>query len=188
LEHAGAIDMLEPVSHAHLDLAAGAIMRGDFDAATGSIAAARALGDSHALAWRHRIRGDLYTAHVALATGRSEDALALGEAVATAGSKVGVERYDTMALLLVAHARQVLGLPVDLGRVEALLDALGRLAGLEAWRLTADAAATFGVDRWWQLAEQRVGALARAAGPYAEALGRAAAARLDKTSSSRHSG
>jgi hypothetical protein len=184
LEHATAVDMYEPMSHAHLDLAAGAILRGDFDAARRSIESARACGDRHALVWRHRMRADLYAAQMALATGHAENALTMGEAVVAAGSAMGVARYHTMGQLLVAHARGVLGLPVDLERLEAVLESLGRLAGLEAWRLTANAADAFNVNRWWDLAERRVGALARVAGPYADALRRTAAARLDRTRSS----
>jgi DNA-binding SARP family transcriptional activator len=188
LEHATAVDMYEPMSHAHLDLAAGAVLRRDFDAARRSIESARGCGDNHAMVWRHRMRADLYTAEVSLATGRADDALAMAEAVAAAGRTIGVARYEAMGLLLVAQARQALGLPVDLARVEDVLESLARTAGLEAWRLTADAAASFGVERWWELAERRVGALSRAAGPYAEALRRTAAAQLDRTRSSRTSG
>jgi hypothetical protein len=184
LEHATAVEMYEPMSHAHLDLAAGAILRRDFDAATRSIDSARGFGTSHALVWRHRMRADLYAARIALATGRAEDALTMGEAVAATGCGMGVARYETMSLLLVAHAKQVLGVPVDLQHVEVLLESLGGLAGLEAWRFTAEAAASFGVDRWWDLAERRAAALVRAAGPYAETLRGPAAARLDGTRSS----
>jgi len=188
LEHATAVDMYEAMSHAHLDLAAGAILRHDFDAGARSIEAARGCGDSHALVWRHRLRADLYAAQIALATERAEDALTMGDAVVATARAIGVARYETMGLLLVAHARQVLGMAVDLGRVDVLLQALGRLAGLEAWRFAAEAAGSFGVDRWWDLAGQRAGALADAAGPYAETLRRVAGARLDRTRSSSISG
>jgi hypothetical protein len=184
LERAGAIEMFEPMSHAHLDLAAGAMLRRRFDDATRSIEAARALGDRHALAWRHSMRADLYRAEIALATGRADEALALAQALVDTAGRMGVERHRALGSLVVARARHHLGMEVDLGRLEALLEALTRVAGLEVWRLTADTAATFGVDRWWALAEKRAEALARAAGPYAEALRRAAAARLDRTRSS----
>ncbi len=188
LERATAIDMAEPMSHAYLDLAAGAMLRSEFDAATGSIDAARALGDRHALAWRHGLRADLYAAQIALATGRAEHALALAEAVVLAAGAKGVERHRALGSLVVAHASHALGIEVDLDQLDALLETIGRVAGLEAWRLTAEAASTFGSDRWWSLAERRADTLAKAAGPYAETLSRFAAARLERTRRSRTSG
>jgi hypothetical protein len=188
LEQATAIEMAEPMSHAYLDLAAGAILRGQFEEGIRSIDAARALGDRHALAWRHTMRADLYTAEVLLVTGRTEDALTIAEALADAAGKMGVERHWALGSLLAGRARHQLGLPVDLDRFDDLLETLGRVAGIEAWRLTADAAATFDVDRWWRLAERRAGALASAAGPYAGTLRRVASARLDRTRRSNTSG
>jgi hypothetical protein len=188
LERAAAIDMSEPMSHAYLDLAAGAMLRLEFDAATRSVEAARALGDKHALAWRHGLRADLYVAQIALATGRAEDALSLAEDVVRAAGAMGVERHRALGGLVVAHASHALGEPVELDGVAALLDIVGRVAGLEAWRLTAEAASTFGQNRWWELAERRADALVRAAGPYADELRRFAAARLDRTRKSTTSG
>jgi DNA-binding SARP family transcriptional activator len=188
LEHATAIDMHEPMSHAHLDLAAGAIMRNDFDAAARSIDAARALGDRHALAWRHHMRADLYTAQIALAGGRCEDALVISEGVVSTGIAMGVQRHTAMGSLLVAEARHGIGLPVDLDRVGDLLESLDRLAALEAWWLTAEAASSFGVESWSGLAERRAARLVRSAGGYAETLRRAVAARLTRTRKSSTSG
>ncbi|HEY7948032.1 MAG TPA: BTAD domain-containing putative transcriptional regulator [Acidimicrobiales bacterium] len=184
LERAGAIGMSEPMSHAHLDLAAGAMLRHRYDEAARSIEAARALGDRHALAWRHSMRADLYAAEIALATGRTEAALTLAGALVDTAGAMGVERHRALGSRVVARARHDLDMPVDLGRLDALLEALAGVAGLEVWRLTADAASTFAVDRWWSLAEGRAEALARVAGPYAETLRRVAAARLDRTRSS----
>jgi len=183
LERAGAIGMSEPMSHAHLDLAAGAMLRRRYDEAARSIEAARALGDGHALAWRHSMRADLYAAEIARATGRAEEALALAEALVDRAAGMGVERHRALGSLVVARARHDLDMAVDLGRLEALLETLARVAGLEVWRLTADAASTFGVDRWWDLAERRADTLTRAAGPYAGTLRRVASARLDRTRS-----
>ncbi len=188
LEHATAIDMHEPMSHAHLDLAAGAIMRGDLDAAARSIEAARALGDRHALSWRHRMRADLYAAQIALVRGHCEDALAMAQAVVSTGSGMGVQRHTAMGSLLVAEARHGLGHPVALDEVEAVLESLDRLAALEAWWLTADAATSLGVDSWSGLAERRAARLVQSAGRYAETLRRAVAARLARTRRSSTSG
>src|SRR5271170_8051433 len=140
------------MSHAHLDLAAGAMLRREFDVATSAIESARALGERHALAWRHKMRADLYTAEIARATGRLEDALHLADALVLVTSSMGVERLGALGGLVVARARREMGMPVDLDRLDALLEALGWVAGLEAWRLTAEVASTFGVDRWWGLA------------------------------------
>jgi hypothetical protein len=164
------------------------MMRADFDDASRSIEAARELGDRHALAWRHRLRADLYTAQIALASGRPQDALTLAQAVVDTAATMGVERHRALGSLVVAHASRALGMAVDLDRLHALLEVVGAVAGLEAWRLTADTASTFGNDAWWALAERRADTLARAAGPYAEALRRAASERLDKTRRSNTSG
>ena len=181
LEHATAVDMREPMSHAHLDLAAGAIARGDFDAAARSIEDSRGLGDRHALSWRHSMRADLYSAQIALVRGQCEDARVMAEAVVSTGSAMGVQRHTAMGKLLVAEAKHGLGLPVALDDVEAVLESLDRLAALEAWWLTADTAWSLGVDRWSVLAEGRAAQLVRSAGPYAETLRRAVAARLTRT-------
>jgi hypothetical protein len=52
LELSTATHMSEPMSHAHLDLASGALLAGDLDRAGAEVAAAEALGDRHAMAWR----------------------------------------------------------------------------------------------------------------------------------------
>jgi hypothetical protein len=100
--------------------------------------------------------------------------------VAEDAGRLGVERYVALAHLLEARARAAAGEPLDPTALGAVVEALPRLAGLEAWWLTAELAAAAGVDAWWGLAEQRAGDLAKEAGPHAETLRGYAAARLER--------
>ena len=178
LERSSAIGMLEPMSHAHLDLAAGALLRGDLARAGTEVTLAHDLGDRHALAWRHRLRGHLYRAEIAMAAGDNAAAQQTATEVDAEARRIGTARYVTLAGLLLARARLGAGEPVDLGEVDRLLGALGHLAGMEAWRLTGAVAAAAAVDRWWVLAETRVAELAAHAGPYTATLERVAGATL----------
>jgi hypothetical protein len=61
---------------------------------------------------------------------------------------------------------------LDHEAVDGALTRLETLAGLEAWRLTAELAAAAGEDRWWRDAERRAGSLIAHAGPHGEVLRR----------------
>ncbi len=178
LERSSAIGMLEPMSHAHLDLAAGALLRGDLDRAAAEVAAAHDLGDRHAMAWRHRLRGQLYRAEIALASGDVAVAHEAAADVREQARRIGTARYRTIAGLLLARTRLAAGEPVDLEEVDHLLSGLSHLAGMEAWRLTGSVAAAASVDRWWVVADTRVAELATYAGDHAATLVRVAGTTL----------
>jgi len=180
LERATSIGMREPMSHSHLDLAAGALVAADWERAQAEVDAADALGQAHALAWRHALRGQLYRGELSLARGDIESAHEIGGAVRTRAEAIGTARYRTLAELLIARTRLAGGLPVDLDVVDGLLLGLGNLASMEAWRLTAMLASAAGVERWWKLAEDRVAALLPHAGPHAETLQRSAGTTLTR--------
>jgi tetratricopeptide (TPR) repeat protein len=81
LAEATAAGMVEAMSHAHLDLGAGLLAAGDLDGATARVDASLALGDSHALAWRHRMRARLYQGEIALGQGDAGAAIASAQMI-----------------------------------------------------------------------------------------------------------
>jgi tetratricopeptide (TPR) repeat protein len=188
LEEATAVGMTEPMSHAHLDLAAGALLTGRIDEAAKRVEASLAFGDRHALAWRHRMRAHLYRAEIALASDDYESAITLAADVGREATTMGAARHATLAELVEARARLLSGEPVDLDRIGRAVERLGELAGLEAWWLTATMAAASGVDAWMSLAESRVMDLASRAGPYAETLCREAGTTLERMRTTRRRG
>jgi tetratricopeptide (TPR) repeat protein len=180
LERSTAVGMPEPMAHAHLDLASGALLSGDLDRATSEVGAALGIGDRHAMAWRHRLRARLYRAEIALASGEGDAAGGLAGELLAEARELGIARYQSLAGLLLARARLAGGDTVDLAGVDRILAGLGRVAGLEAWRLTAAVAAAAGVERWWALADTRVAELAAHAGPRASSFQRVAGATLER--------
>jgi tetratricopeptide (TPR) repeat protein len=188
LEEATAAGMTEPLSHAHLDLAAGALLAGQIDQAARRVDAYLALGERHALSWRHRMRAHLYRAEIALAFGDNESAMKVAADVGKEAAAMGASRHATLAELVEARARLASGEPIVLDRIARAVDRLGQLAGLEAWWLTAAMAAAAGVDAWMTLAESRVADLASRSGPYADRLCREAGTRLDRMRTTRRRG
>jgi hypothetical protein len=172
---------IEPQAHSLLDLAEGRLRAGDLDGVRLYLTRVEPLQQiEHSLRWRHQLRSRLLEGRLALATGGPEAAEAAAVAVAEDAGRIGVARYVAAARLLEARARAAAGDALDLVAVGAVLEALPRLAGLEAWWLTAEMAAAAGVDAWWALAEERAADLAKEAGPHAEALRRYAAAKLER--------
>ena len=179
LERSAAVGMPEPMAHAHLDLASGALLSGDLDRATSEVGAALGLGDRHAMAWRHRLRARLYQAEIALASGQGDAAAGLAGELLAEARELGIARYQSLAGLLLVRARLAGGDSVDLAGVDRILAGLGHVAGLEAWRLTAAVAAAAGVERWWALADTRVAELAAHAGPRASSFQQVAGVTLE---------
>ncbi len=179
VERAAGVEQAEAQAHGLLDLAAGCLLRGDLAGAAGHLDRAAPLqAVEHALRWRHVLRTALLRGRLALADGRYDDASANAVAVLDDASERGVRRYQVLARLLAAEAALRHGDGVDLDTVANDLGALDDLAGLEAWRLTADLAAAAGVDAWHGWAGERLARLAAAAGPYADGLRRYAASVL----------
>ncbi|HEV3123972.1 MAG TPA: BTAD domain-containing putative transcriptional regulator [Candidatus Dormibacteraeota bacterium] len=177
LETARRIEYVEAQAHALLDLAEGRLLAGD-------LAATRRLLDDvaplqrlpQAYAWRHVLRRRTMEGRLALAHGAGVDAVTIADEVVEDAEHVGAVKYGMLGRLLGARARAMIDEPVVLESVETVLLSLDRCAGLEAWWLTAEAAQTFAVERWWDLAETRVASLAANAGEHADGL-RAHAAR-----------
>lgn len=163
-EVTNAAPMMEMHCAAALDLLEGRLLAGDLDGATAAIDRARIVveGFNGTMAWHHRQRFGVQQARFARATGDPERADELASAVVDDAIARGTRRYELLA-------RAVLG-DVD------VLTPLERVAGMEAWHVTAELAARTGVDELWRDAERRAGALVAAAGPHAESL-RASVAR-----------
>jgi hypothetical protein len=138
---------IEPMAHSLLDLAEGRLQVGELDAARSYLARVEPLQQvAHALRWRHELRARLLDGRLALESGAPEAAEAAAAAVAEDAGRLGVGRYVAAARLLEARARAAAGEALDRAEVGKVIDALPRLAGLEAWWLTAELAAAAGVD------------------------------------------
>ena len=171
--------MAEPLAHGLLDLAAGRLLVDDADAAARLLDEARLLEDQeHAFRWRHRLRRRLLQARLDLLSGDLDAAVGGTGALAEDAATVGAPRHEVQARLLGAMARHRAGLANDPEEVDALLVRLGGLAGLEAWWLTAEVAASFAVPRWSDLAARRARDLVAVAGPFEGSLRRAAELRF----------
>ncbi|MGE3285380.1 MAG: BTAD domain-containing putative transcriptional regulator [Pseudonocardia sp.] len=169
----------EPRGAGGLDLADGRLGAGDLDGAAAALDRMGWIADwEGSMAWRQRHRLALLTARLALATGDPVAAEKAASGVLADATGRGAARYRALAALVVARARAAQGAPVDRDAVAAALAALDRVAGLEAWWVTAEVAAALDEPRWWALADRRATALVAAAGPYAEPLRRAVGARF----------
>jgi class 3 adenylate cyclase/DNA-binding SARP family transcriptional activator len=167
--------------HSCFDLAEGALRAGDLDVASLHLERAAPLHrESGTLRWRYDQRAGILSGRLALARGDAEEAFALALGLAEEAERLGARRHAVLARLLEADARAVLGETVDAAALDSILGELPGLAGLEAWWLTAHAAAASGVEAWWGLAERRLADLIDHAGPYAEGLRRYGAARLER--------
>ncbi len=181
--------LTEANAHAVLDLADGSIRRLDISAAAdGLVNADEMSGMKYAFVWHARLRHDLLTARLAMADGRYEEADYLATGVARSASRLRLPRYVTVAKLVCAAARAEDGRPVDLSAAADLLSGLDRLAGPEAWWITAGLARSCRVDSWWTAAEKRVADLAAGAGPFGESFTRQAGTMLDRMRMERRKG
>jgi hypothetical protein len=152
-----------------LDLVEGRLLDGDVGGAYVELdrATAEVTRFSGTMAWHHRQRLAVQRARAALAAGDRDAARDLAVPVAGDAPTAAASRYELLARAVVACAD---GAAVDHDTTDEVLAALGRRAGLEAWRVTAEVAAATGTERWWRDAEHRAGALVAAAGDDADAL------------------
>jgi hypothetical protein len=179
LELSHGIAMLEPHTHAVFDLAAGRLDAGDLAAAGDLLARGDHLAaGEYAFSWRLRLRSRLLRARLAVAAGDHELASALASALVGETRALGAPRYAVQALLVHAVAAARAGRPLDREVVAAALSSLGRVAGLEAWQLTAGVASAHGSDAWRSLAATQASALVAHAGSHADRLRAAVTARL----------
>jgi tetratricopeptide (TPR) repeat protein len=167
------------LAHALLDLASGRLLTDDLHAAGKLLDEATALAEvEHAFRWRHQLRSRLVRARLDLALGDAEAALTGAESLAVDAAALGAPRYHAQARLVAATAAHRAGGVVDLDEVGRLLLRLDEVAGLEAWWITGEVAAAFGVGAWEDLARRRVGKLRTRAGSYTGALERETTRRL----------
>jgi len=160
------------------DLAEHCIEAGDLVEAQAKLDAVLVLLDGDLVfGWRLELKHLLLSARLLLAGERHEEAHAAAGHLADRAEALGVPRYAGTARLVRHRACRALGLPVDLDRVAADLDAVDASVAIEAWRLTGEIAADFASPALLARAESRAARLASMAGDYAEPL-RAAARRL----------
>ena len=171
--------LIEPLSHAHLDLATGALGRAEVDDALAHLDAVDAIQHlPHSLRWRHRLRSRLLRTRIAMAGEAWDDAEAEAAGAIEMATGLSATRQLLLAQLLVAEVRLRRRDPVDLAAVETLLDRLPSSAGLEAWRVTADIADAADLDGWRALAQRRAADLASRSGPYRASVEADAARRF----------
>jgi DNA-binding SARP family transcriptional activator len=165
--------LAEPHAQACLDLVESAVLAGDADDARVRLARAQLQPEGGGtMVWHQRERHGLLTARIALLERRFPDAEEAAAGVLQSAGR-GSQRHELAARVLLVCSRA--GDPADPADVERVLDALERVAGMEAWRYTALAARHLGVPRWADRAERQVAALAGGAGEHGDGLLRFAA-------------
>jgi tetratricopeptide (TPR) repeat protein len=155
----------EPRYVGHLDLVEGCLARDDLD---GAVAILDRIADiaswEGSMAWHQRQRYGLQRARIALATDDRETALELSRQVEADARDRGCGRYEVLASVTVARAAD------DRDAVAAALARADGVAAPEVWWLTAEAAASMGVDSWWGDAAARVDRLVAAAPSFGDEL------------------
>jgi DNA-binding SARP family transcriptional activator len=161
----------EPQAHAGLDLVEHALLAGDPVEAERRLARVRLQPpDGGTMVWRQRERQELLRAQLLLGEGALTRAREIAAEVERSAAARGSRRHELVARLLDRFARRRSDERPDPAEVEATLAALARVAGLEAWRWTGLAAATFGIDAWWVRAGAQAAALARNSGERGDRL------------------
>jgi hypothetical protein len=99
----------------------------------------------------------------AYATGDLDTAAARAEQLERDCESRGSRRYLVLARLQMAIVAAAAGRPLDHDAVDAAVQELGRVAGTEAWLITAELASQADAARWWTAAEAFASALTTAA-------------------------
>jgi DNA-binding SARP family transcriptional activator len=124
------IGMGEPIADALLGLADGRLRAGDLNAAEALLwRAEHEVPSPRVFQWRHVLRGRLLTGRLALARGDDAAALTAARDVLAEAEALPLPRYATLARMLAALADPGFDVSGD-------LEALDRVAPLEAWWLT----------------------------------------------------
>jgi DNA-binding SARP family transcriptional activator len=169
----------EPNVHAELDLLAGRLMAGDEAGARARLARVdRSLAAWKTFVWRSELRRLFLGGRLALLAEDWDTARQRAAELRSAATEVRSPRYQALGALLDAEAGFRSGDGADREAADAVVARLAAVAPLESWWLTAALADAAGEPRWRAQAEERVAALAGAAGPYRDTLIRAASARL----------
>jgi len=134
----------EPFNQGTLDLVDGRLLAGDLAGAEAHLAELRGLSDGDgaepAMAWHQRERAALLRSRLALARGDDESARSLASTLALEAEARGSLRHARFARVVEAMSLAAAGEPPGLGALDALLAEVEGVAGLEAWRLSADLA------------------------------------------------
>ena len=170
---------IEPNVHALLDLLAGRLLAGDSDGAERRLAELdRSLPLWKTMVWRSDLRRLHLVGRLALLQEDWEAAHLRASELRTAADELLAPRYRLLADVVAAEAALRSGAAVNRDAVQTCLEQLVVRAPLESWWIAADLGAAAGEPKWLEFAEERVRALAQAAGTYADDLMRAGAARL----------
>jgi DNA-binding SARP family transcriptional activator len=164
----------EPRAHATLDLAQLSLDEGDLAGARGWVDRTEVADhdDAGTMVWHQRQRVGLLTARIAWRNGDVDAAEEAAQRVLDDARRRGSARPAAQAELLVLLARGRRGDAVPDDRLERVLGAHDRLAGLEAWRATAEAAAVTGQPALAEAARRRAALLVDRAGDHSTSLGR----------------
>lgn len=156
-----------------LDLVEGRLLAGDLDGAAEAIDQATPVESMRGtMAWHHRQRYWVQQARLALATGDLAAAREKANQGMADATRRGALRYALFAQIVAARAAAAAGESFDHDAIDDALVTLESCGGLEVWLVTAELAASTGVDRWWRDADRRAGALVSVAGDHAEPLRR----------------
>lgn len=151
------------------DLADERVRAGDGAGAARHLERARScLHGDLVFGWRLAMRLDLLDAQVRLLGGDGEGALRVAEGLRAAAVRAGVPRYDACARLVAHRALAALGEPVDPDEAWRDLQAVERVARVEAWWWAGETGAALGRVEWLERAEQLAAELAATAGPHAD--------------------
>ena len=154
----------EPVSHAHLDLAELALRRGDLATAQQHVALTdERITDNDTMAWHQRQRVLFMRSRCALSADDLDTAASCATQLELDAQWRGSRRYLVLARVQQATVTAAAGRTLDLDAVDATVEELARVAGVDAWLLTVDLAARSGSERWWSRAERFAAELERAA-------------------------
>ena len=164
----------EPRAHATLDLAQLSLDDGDLSEAQGWLDRAEVPvhDDDGTMVWHQRQRVGLLAARIAWRTGDVDATEAAAQTVLDDARRRGSARPAAQAELLVVLARLRRGDTVEPGRLDRVLASHDQVAGLEAWRATAEAAALTGDHRLADAARRRATLLVDRSGDHAPSLGR----------------
>ena len=154
----------EPVSHAHLDLAELALQRGDVEAAQAHVDLTdERIADHHTMAWHQRQRVLLMHSRCAYAAGDLGTATRYAEQLESDAERRGSRRYLVLARVQRAIADAAGGKRLDHDAIDGAVQDLGRVAGIDAWLITAELAQQAQSPQWWSSAETFAAALESAA-------------------------
>jgi hypothetical protein len=174
------VSLAEARGHSVLDLADGALRRGDHAAAHEWLATVTTDDLSpHVMKWRFDLRHLVLGARLALAVHDPDAAESLGHQVLDRAQSLGVRRYTVQGELLQLRVQAMRGDSVDRERLHTLANGLAEVAPLESWWVLAELAAETGDDSLSRLAADRVVVLGKESGPWADHLRAAAAQALD---------